>query len=313
MRIFRHFESLPAEARGAAVAIGNFDGVHRGHQAVIAEAGHIALAAEVPLAVLTFEPHPREFFRPGTEPFRLTPFRTKAHQIEELGVDHMIVLHFDDKFSLLAATDFVHKVLVEGLGVHHVVSGYDFVFGHRRQGDCELLLHMGREQGFGYSCVKAVENGDGRVYSSTAVRNCLKTANPQAAARMLDRDYEIEGRVEKGTRRGHSVGFPTANMHLGEYMRPANGVYAVRAGIDKGRDTIWLDGAANLGQRPTFPETDVILEVHLFDFDGDLYGRHLRVRLVDYLRAEKKFDGLDDLKAQIAEDCARALEILTGQ
>ncbi len=313
MRIFRHFEALPAEARGAAAAIGNFDGVHRGHQAVIAEAGHIARAAAVPLAVLTFEPHPRGFFRPDAEPFRLTPFRTKAHHIEELGVDYMIVLHFDGEFSLLTATDFIRKVLVEGLGVHHVVSGYDFVFGHRRQGDCELLLRMGREQGFGYSCVRAVKNGDGQIYSSTGVRDCLEAADPRAAARMLGRDYEIEGRVEKGARRGQAIGFPTANMRLGEYMRPANGVYAVRAGIDKGRDTVWLNGVANLGHRPTFPETEVILEVHLFDFDGDLYGRHLRVRLVDYLRAEKKFDGLDDLKAQIADDCARAWDILTGQ
>ncbi len=313
MRIFRHFEALPVEARGAAVAIGNFDGVHRGHQAVIAEASHIALARAVPLAVLTFEPHPRGFFQPNAEPFRLTPFRTKAHHIEELGANYMIVLHFDDDFSLLTATDFVRKVLVEGLGVDHVVSGYDFVFGHRRRGDCELLLQMGREQGFGYSCVKAVENGNGQIYSSTSVRDCLKAADPRAAARMLGRDFEIEGRVEKGDQRGHAVGFPTANIHLGEYMRPANGVYAIRAGIDKGRDTVWMNGAANLGKRPTFAGTEVILEAHLFDFDGDLYGQHLRVRLVDYLRAEKKFDGIDDLKAQIADDCARARDNLSDQ
>ncbi len=312
MRIFRHFHDLPAEARGAAVAIGNFDGLHRGHRAVIDEAGHIARAAGMPWAVLTFEPHPRAFFTPGAEPFRLTPFRIKARHIEAMGVDCMIVLRFDRDFSRRPAGAFVTDVLVKGLGARHVVSGYDFVFGHKRAGNTELLLHRGEKDGFGFTCVTAMRDADGKAYSSTRVRAFLKNAEPGAAAEVLGRHFEIEGRVAHGDHRGQAIGYPTANLHLGEYLRPANGVYAVRAGVDRGAATVWHAGVANLGRRPTFAGTDVILEVHLFDFDGDLYGRHLRVALVGYLRPEKKFDGLDDLKAQIAADSVRARHVLAG-
>ncbi len=174
MRIFRHDEGLPAEALGAAVAVGNFDGVHLGHQAVIGEAGRIAKANRVPWAVLTFEPHPRAVFAPDTPPFRLTPFRTKARHIEALGVDCMVVLHFDLEFSLRLAADFVDKVLVKGLGACHVVSGYDFVFGHGREGNCELLLSMGAMEGFDFTCVHPVSDGDGEVYSATRARDYLE-------------------------------------------------------------------------------------------------------------------------------------------
>ncbi len=312
MRIFRHYDELPADARGAAVAVGNFDGVHRGHQAVIGEAGRIARSAGMPWAVLTFEPHPRTVFKPDGEPFRLTPFRIKARHIEALGVDELFVLHFDLEFSRRPAEDFVEGVLVAGLGARHVVSGYDFVFGHGRRGDCDLLLHEGRDAGFDVTCVAAVNDGDGRPYSSTRVRQCLVAADPRGAAHVLGRPFEIEGRVEHGDARGHAIGFPTANLHFAEYLRPAVGVYAVRAGIDQGTHTQWHDGVANLGRRPTFAGTDLVLEAHLFDFDGDLYGQHLRVALIDYLRPETKFDGVDALKAQITADCTRASEILAG-
>lgn len=316
MRIFRHFENLPAEVRGASVAIGNFDGVHLGHRAVIGEAGRIARDQDIPWAVLSFEPHPRTLFRPADEPFRLTPFRIKARHIEELGVDNMIVLHFDKAFTELSADDFIIKVLVEGLGARHVVSGYDFVFGHGRAGNCELLLHKGEDEGedegFGFTCVSAVD--DGRVvYSSTRVREYLRAGDPRAAARVLGRDFEIEGRVERGDGRGRTIGFPTANLHLGEYLRPATGVYAVRAGIDEGSATQWFDGVANFGNRPTFAAGEAIFEAHLFDFNGDLYGRHLRIALVEYIRPEKKFDGVDDLKAQIAIDGDKARLILATE
>ncbi len=309
MQIFRHFENLPSEVRGASVAVGNFDGVHLGHRAVIGEAGRVARDQAIPWAVLSFEPHPRSLFSPGGEPFRLTPFRIKARHIEELGVDALIVLHFDEAFAALGADDFVNRVLVEGLGARHVVSGYDFVFGHKRSGNCELLLHKGQEQGFDFTCVSAVDDGE-TVYSSTGVRNLLRAGDPRGAAALLGRDFEIEGRVEHGDKRGRTIGFPTANLHLGEYLRPAKGVYAIRAGVDEGTETRWMDGVANFGNRPTFDGKDAIFEAHLFDFDGDLYGRHLRIALVDYLRAEKKFDGLDDLKAQIALDGEQARRIL---
>ena len=310
MRIYRHYDALPADARGAAVAIGNFDGVHPGHQTVIHEAGLIASDMCRPWAVLTFEPHPRAFFTLGSEPFRLTPFRSKARRIAELGADLLIVQRFDKAFSSLPAEDFVNTVLVDGLGAGHVVSGYDFVFGHKRGGNCELLLAMGAKKGFGFTAVNAQTDSSGEAYSSTRVRERLGDADPRGAAAVLGRDFEIEGRVARGEARGKSIGFPTANIPLGAYLRPALGVYAVRAAIEQENGEIWLDGVANIGVRPTFGSDGVVLEVFLFDFDDDLYGKRLRVRLVDFLRPEKKFDGVDDLKAQIAQDSAKAQKIL---
>ncbi len=312
MHVFRHFENLPSEVRGASVAVGNFDGVHLGHRAVIGEAGRIARDQGIPWAVLSFEPHPRSLFTPDQEPFRLTPFRIKALHIEELGVDNLIVLHFDHEFASLSADDFVTQVLVKGLGARHVVSGYDFVFGHNRAGNCELLLHKGEDEGFDFTCVSAVDDGE-TVYSSTRVRECLTSGDPRGAAELLGRPFEIEGRVEHGDKRGRTIGFATANLHLGEYLRPALGVYAIRAGIHEAGQTKWLDGVANFGNRPTFDKKDAIFEAHLFDYDGDLYGRHLRIALVEYLREEKKFDGLDDLKAQIAIDSEIARRILASE
>ena len=310
MRIYRHYDALPADARGAAVAIGNFDGVHPGHQTVIHEAGLIAGDMCRPWTVLTFEPHPRAFFTPNSEPFRLTPFRSKAQRIAELGADLLIVQRFDKAFSSLPAEDFVNTVLVDGLGAGHVVSGYDFVFGHKRGGNCELLLAMGAKKGFGFTAVNAQTDSSGEAYSSTRVRERLGDADPRGAAAILGRDFEIEGRVARGEARGKSIGFPTANIPLGAYLRPALGVYAVRAAIEQENGEIWLDGVANIGVRPTFGGDGVVLEVFLFDFDDDLYGKRLRVRLVDFLRPEKKFDGVDDLKAQIAQDSAKAQKIL---
>ena len=310
MRIYRHYDALPADARGAAVAIGNFDGVHPGHQTVIHEAGLIAGDMCRPWTVLTFEPHPRAFFTPDSEPFRLTPFRSKAQRIAELGADLLIVQRFDKAFSSLPAEDFVNTVLVDGLGAGHVGSGYDFGFGHKRGGNCELLLAMGAKKGFGFTAVNAQTDSSGEAYSSTRVRERLGDADPRGAAAILGRDFEIEGRVARGEARGKSIGFPTANIPLGAYLRPALGVYAVRAAIEQENGEIWLDGVANIGVRPTFGSDGVVLEVFLFDFDDDLYGKRLRVRLVDFLRPEKKFDGVDDLKAQIAQDSAKAQKIL---
>ena len=292
------------------VAIGNFDGVHPGHQTVIHEAGLIAGDMCRPWTVLTFEPHPRAFFTPDSEPFRLTPFRSKAQRIAELGADLLIVQRFDKAFSSLPAEDFVNTVLVDGLGAGHVVSGYDFVFGHKRGGNCELLLAMGAKKGFGFTAVNAQMDSSGEAYSSTRVRERLGDADPRGAAAILGRDFEIEGRVARGEARGKSIGFPTANIPLGAYLRPALGVYAVRAAIEQENGEIWLDGVANIGVRPTFGSDGVVLEVFLFDFDDDLYGKRLRVGLVDFLRPEKKFDGVDDLKAQIAQDSAKAQKIL---
>jgi riboflavin kinase/FMN adenylyltransferase len=310
LRLFRHSSGLPPDARGSAVAIGNFDGVHLGHQAVIGRAVSRAEALAIPSAVLTFEPHPRMLFKPESEPFRLTPLRPKAHAIEALGIEVMVVLAFDRALSQKSAEDFVEDVLVTGMAVGHVVVGEDFVFGHDRLGTVESLARMGDRLGFTVTALKPVAGPEGRVYSSTAVREALKSGEPRRAAALLGRAWEIEGRVEHGDARGRRLGFPTANIGLGEYLRPAFGVYAVQAGVDHGAETEWHPGVANLGRRPTVAGSVERLEVHLFDFEGDLYGRHLRVRLIEFLRPEKKFDGLDALRAQIARDCAAARALL---
>ena len=313
MRIFRHFTDLPDDARGVVVAIGNFDGMHKGHQEVIREAGTIARAQGLPWAVLTFEPHPTSMFRPEADPFRLTTMRTKLRLIEGMGVDVVLVQHFDKEFASLDADAFIDEVLVAGLGARHVVAGYDFEFGHGRGGNCDVLLAKGRDKGFGFTAVSKVTDADGEVYSSTRVRTLLKDANPRAAAEILGVPFEIEGRVEHGDARGRELGFPTANLEMGDYLHPATGIYAVQAGVDEGMETRWMDGAGSFGYRPQFGGTTELMEVYLFDFDGDLYGKHLRVRLIEYLRPEKKFDGVEELKAQIARDCDEARAILAKE
>lgn len=311
MRIFRHTSDLPADARGAVVALGNFDGVHRGHGIVIGQAAETARRLGVPTAVVTFEPHPRRLFRPDDPPFRLTPFRTKAHHIEHLGVDLLFVIHFDWAFASRTAEQFVDGVLVQGLAARHVVAGYDFVFGRGRGGDLAMLERMAGERGFGVTRVMPVRDGTGTVFSSTRVRELLVDGRPREAAEVLGRAWEIEGRVEQGFQRGRTIGFPTANVALGDYLRPAFGVYAVRAGVDRANATQWLPGVANLGRRPTVGGTAELLEVHLFDGRYDLYGQHLRVQLVDFLRHERKFDGLDALRGQIARDADAARHSLS--
>ncbi|HEY3917009.1 MAG TPA: bifunctional riboflavin kinase/FAD synthetase [Stellaceae bacterium] len=312
MRVFRHIEAS-GDARGAVVAAGNFDGVHLGHQAVLAHAKAIARRDAAPFAVLTFEPHPRAVFQPGLPPFRLTPFRAKSLVLESLGVDLLFVLHFDQAFAQKSAEDFVAETLVAGLGARTVVVGYDFVFGHKRRGTPDLLQAEGAKQhGFGVAVVAPVAAASGTVYSSTQIREHLVAGRPREAAALLGRPWEIDGRVELGDKLGRTIGFPTANIGLADYLRPAPGVYAVRAGIEDGATVHWHDGAANLGWRPTVGGKDLRLETHLFDFSGDLYGKHLRVALIERLRPEQRFDGLDALKAQIAADCIQARGILAA-
>jgi riboflavin kinase/FMN adenylyltransferase len=311
MQIFRHYADIGNELKGGVAVLGNFDGVHRGHQAVFAAARKIADAEAVPLAAVTFEPHPRSFFRPGDPPFRLTPFRNKAHHIEALGVDLLLVLHFDETLHLMAADEFVRNVLVEGLGASHVVVGYDFVFGHNRTGNTEFLRHAGAEHGFGVTVVDPVTAPGDQVYSSTRIRDHLRAGRPAEAAALLGRPFEFEGRVMHGSALGRDLGYPTANLTFGEYLEPAYGIYAVRVGIGDEHGLHWHDGVASFGIRPTIGEDqDPVLEVYIFDFSGDIYGRHLRVQLIDYIRPELKFDGLEALTAQIEDDCRVAREIL---
>ena len=315
LRIVRHPGPGSSHPRGAVLAMGNFDGLHRGHAALIGKACDRARTAGVPAGVLTFEPHPRSVFMPEGEPFRLTPFRVKEREIARLGVDLLFIQHFDLDFAKKSAESFVEEVLIGAVGVTHIVVGHDCTFGNRRRGTPELLRAAGAEHGFGVTVVEPVRGPDGAVYSSTHIREKLRAGRPREAAAQLGRPWEIDGRVMEGDRRGRTIGFPTVNLGLGEYLRPAFGVYAVRVSGDGPDDPfagLTVDGVANIGLRPTVGTPEPRLEANLFDIDRDLYGRHLRVSLIDFIRPERRFGGLDALKAQIAEDAAAARTILAG-
>lgn len=312
MRIFRHERAEGAD-RGAAVAIGNFDGLHPGHRVVIAAAGRAARAARVSHAVLTFEPHPYAVFNPTAPPFRLTPFRSKARHIEALGVDLLFALHFDRDFAKRTAEQFISEILVRGLGASHVIVGYDFVFGNQRRGTAAFLVDQARARGFAVTIVEREAASGGEAYSSTRIREYLTGARPREAAKLLGRWWEIDGRVEHAAGVGKSLGYPTANLPLADYLRPAPGIYAAFAGIEDGKRTEWHPAAAYFGRRPTLGEHALGLEAYLIDFAGELYGRHLRLALVDYLRPDATFAGLDALKAQIGDDVARARRILAAE
>ena len=309
MRLFRHSAALPAPFRGAVLALGNFDGVHRGHRAVIGAAAAEAVRCGTRFGVVTFEPHPRQVFDPGCPPFRLTPFRVKMHELEALGCDLAVCLHFDRKFAGHSAEYFAGEILHRGLGVSHVVVGYDFVFGRGRAGDAGVLRRLGAELGFGTTVVAPSGEADA-VFSSTEIRERLQRGDARGAAALLGRPWEIDGRVEPGDRIGRTLGFPTANLGLGEYLRPAEGVYAVRAGIERGDRIDWHDAVANLGKRPTIGGKELRFEVHLLDFAGDLYGRHLRVQLIDWIRPDATFAGLPELTLQIGRDVESARILL---
>jgi riboflavin kinase/FMN adenylyltransferase len=314
MRIFRHFDDVPAIYQGAVVAIGNFDGVHRGHQALIAQARALAEERKSALAVLAFEPHPAEFFRPRPDSIRLTPLRTKARLLAELGVDAMFALTFDESMAKRSAPDFVYDVLMKGLGLSGVVVGPDFEFGQGRGGNAATLAYMGEMEGFSVTCFDMVTAATGTVaekISSTRIRDALKAAAPEDAARLLGRWWAVEARVEHGDARGRTMGFPTANMHLGHCLAPAFGVYAVRVTIMENEKPVGRhDGVANFGIRPMYQIDVPLMEAHLFDFDGDLYGKHLSVELIAYIRPEAKFADLDALIAQIGVDAQSARKIL---
>lgn len=306
MRIFQDWRGLPAEGRGATVALGNFDGVHLGHASVI-RAAHAA-RPDLPLAVLTFEPHPREVFRPDDPPFRLTLSAERADALAALGVQILYELPFNHEFSLMTAEDFVSAVLHEGIDARHLVSGQDFAFGHRRGGDTHFLAERSEALGMGLSLVTPVSDAQGPL-SSTRIRRVLQDGYPERAIADLGRPWTIRGIVAHGDKRGRTIGFPTANVALGRHLEPARGVYAVTVRLDGGR---LHRGVANIGRRPTVnagPESR--LEVNLFDFSGDLYDREITVALHAYIRAEIRFPGLDALKAQIAADAAEARRLLT--
>lgn len=305
MRIITTWQGLDPADRGASVAMGNFDGVHRGHQSVIG----LARSAAAPLGVVTFEPHPRQVFAPEAPPFRLMNAEARAHRLEKLGVQRVYQLPFTAELAGLTPHAFAARVLAQGLGVAHVVVGADFRFGKGRTGSIADLQALGAELGFGVTVADLVADGAEEI-SSTAIRQALSDGRPRDAARMLGHWHRIEGPVLHGDKRGRDLGFPTTNMSLAGLHLPRFGVYAVKVDVLTGPHTGSYGGAASLGVRPTFGVNAPNLETFLFDFAGDLYGADLSVALIDFLRPELKFTSLPELITRMDDDCTRAREIL---
>jgi riboflavin kinase/FMN adenylyltransferase len=308
MSVYHGHCGLPEAARGAVLALGNFDGVHRGHAAVIATARTLAGELGRPAGAAVFSPHPRLFFQPDGAPFALMSEaqRVRALMAEDAEVIHHIV--FDAALSQMSPRAFVEEVLHRGLGAGGIVTGADFCFGKARAGSADDLVALCAEHGVKARIAQAVSSGAGaQKISSSDVRAALRDGDPGRAAALLGRPFAVEGAVLTGDQRGRTLGFPTANVALGAYVRPAFGVYATRSRLEDGRE---IAGVANLGRRPTVDGTEARLEVHLFDFSEDIYGRTLETGLISFIRPERKFDGLDQLKAQIAVDSETARERL---
>lgn len=312
MRIIRDYTFVAPQDRGASVAIGNFDGVHIGHRAVIEIARQAAQELGAPLGVLTFEPHPREFFAPDAPPFRLMSPAARATRLEKIGTDRLYQLNFSASLASLSPEDFAHNVISQGLGLRHVVVGADFCFGQGRAGTAEDLQKFGADMGFGVTIADLLQEGDLGQVSSTRIRQALTEGDPRGAAKMLGHWHRIEGQVIGGEQRGRELGYPTANMSIDGLHPPAFGVYAVLVDVQDGPHKGKYHGAASMGVRPMFGENRPNLETFIFDFSGDLYGATLSVALVDYLRPEAKFDGLDALISQMEDDCTRARRILSA-
>ncbi|MET0371234.1 MAG: bifunctional riboflavin kinase/FAD synthetase [Sphingobium sp.] len=298
----------PASVRGGNLALGNFDGFNAGHQAVIGRAIARAHAEGRPAIVATFDPHPVQLFRPEAPPFRLTTLDQRQALFERAGADAMLVIGFTPAIAAMGAPEFA-AYLVDHLGVAGVVTGQDFTFGRGKSGTIATLSDLGRALGMIAEAVPAVVDGDGAVISSSRIRDALRAGDCATATRLLTRPFAVQGVVGHGAKLGRTIGFPTANIDLGTYLRPRYGIYAVRGLLPDGRV---LDGAANLGIRPSFDPPKELLEPHFFDFAENLYDEVIEVQLIHFLRPEAKYDGLDALTAQIAKDCDDARQILAG-
>jgi riboflavin kinase / FMN adenylyltransferase len=310
MRIFRHIASIPDDLKGAVIAIGNFDGVHRGHQSLILKAGAVAKAMGRPLAVMVFEPTPQEYFNPGLAPFRLTPFHAKGRLIADFGADALFALPFDQALAHQSAVSFVRDTLARDLKVAAVAVGEDFEFGAGRGGDATLLAHLSEQAGFAAEIVPDVMAGagyPGEKISSTLIRRLLVKGKTTAAMKLLGRPFSIEGTVEHGAARGRTLGFPTANVCMDGYIRPAFGIYAVRATLFENQAPMSRhDGVANVGIRPMYLAEKPLMEAFLFDFSADIYGRHIVVDMVAYIRPEAKFTTVERLIDQMNHDSLKA-------
>ena len=310
MRIIRDYIYVEPQDRGASAAIGNFDGVHIGHQSVIELARSAGAKIGAPLGVMSFEPHPREYFAPQSPAFRLMGREARATRLAKLGVAHLYELNFNAALSALSPQDFAQQVIAAGLGLKHIVVGADFCFGKGRAGNVQMLQEFGAQMGFGVTIAPLLENTGGQV-SSTSIRQALGDGRPHDAAAQLGHWHRIEGPVVGGEQRGRELGYPTANMSMDGLHLPKFGVYAVLVDVQDGPHAGSYHGAASLGVRPMFGVNTANLETFIFDFSGDLYGATLSVGLVEFLRPELKFDTLQELITQMDADCLQARSILS--
>ena len=302
MQLIRGLHNLTSSHTGCAATIGNFDGVHLGHQAVLGQLAERAAELGVPTTVILFEPQPQEFFMPSEAPPRLTRLREKLVALRRFSVDRVLCLRFDARLAALSADEFVQRILVDGLGVRYLVVGDDFRFGKGRTGDFGFLQRRGEQDGFQVAHMHSFML-DGERVSSTRIRAALRAGRLEQAEQMLGRGYRMLGRVAHGDKRGRTIGFPTANLFLHRHNTPVQGVFAVEM---YGLDNEPVYGVANVGTRPTVDGTRSLLEVHLFDFSGDIYGRQVAVEFVHKIRAEKRFASFDELKQQIERDVQTA-------
>ena len=303
LKVIHGWRDVDPEHRGASVALGEFDGVHKGHLGVIVGAARAAQTLGAPLAVISFEPHPRRFFQPDAPPFRLMTLDQQARALDDLGVDIFYVLPFDAEMAGMSDEAFARDVLVGGLGARHVAAGFDITFGKDRTGDPAALRAYGERYGFSVSITERIGDDHAEKYSSSAVRAALEAGRPDRAAEILGRHFSIEGVVVEGQHLGRTIGYPTANVGAGDYVRPKLGVYATRTRLTDGRE---VSGVANFGENPTTGLVEARLEVYLFDFDEDLYGHTIETDLVWFLRPELTFDGLDPMVEQICKDVEEA-------
>jgi riboflavin kinase/FMN adenylyltransferase len=311
MRIIRDYTYVTDADRGASAAIGNFDGVHVGHRSVIELARTAGARIGAPLGILTFEPHPREYFAPDAPPFRLMGREARAHRLAKLGVERLYEINFNAGLAALSPRAFAETVIRDGLGLRHVVVGSDFCFGKGRAGNAAMLQEFGDEMGFGVTIATLLEGESGQV-SSTAIRAALSAGEPRAAAAMLGHWHRIDGPVIGGEQRGRTLGYPTANMSIKGLHPPKFGIYAVLVDVLDGPHKGQYHGAASLGVRPMFQGEEANIETFIFDFTGDLYGANLSVGLIDYLRPEATFDSLEAFIAQMDADCLGARAILAA-
>ena len=306
MIVIDHRDPMPDRLRGAVLALGNFDGFHQGHQAVIGAAIDWARSEGRPAVVATFSPHPMRYFQPDSPPFRLTRLDQRSELFAAAGADAMLVFHFDETLATMAAERWIEDVIAGQIGAAGVVTGQDFTFGRARGGNPALLKAFGARVGVGARTVGPVHDDVGPI-SSSRIRAALQAGDCAEATRLLTRPYAIRGTVQHGDKLGRSIGFPTANLDLGQYLRPLYGIYAVTGRLPDGRV---LQGAANVGIRPSFDPPKELLEPYFFDFSGDLYGQEIDVSLHHFLRPEAKFDTLDALTAQMHKDCDEARRLL---